>query len=278
MGLRRAIALSLAVVTTLWAGRSAGEPDAVRSPIPEPIFGETVTDIDGTEAGEIEVELNGSVLRALHGGAYSLDGSVELEWLVTRRLGLRLEPSVARDAVGGPPGDAAGVSGGLSWKLFQDFQHDFHVDLEVLGRVPWDSLTIAQPGDPAQPLAVDLRAALRLDWLTLRGGVGVGAFGQSDHVPLRAGLAALAPFESSGRFGFWGVELDADGARSAPVVCALNLVPNFTPAGLPFRIGLALPWTIGERDDRPSVGVFLRLFYESEREIEFAAGREVSKP
>jgi hypothetical protein len=245
--------------------------------VPEPIFGETITDIDGEEAGEVEVEANGSVMRALRGGAYALDGSLELEWLVTRLLGVRLEPWLARDADGGPAVDAGGVSGGVSWKLLHDSQHDFHVHLEALGRAPWSSSTFEQPGDPAQPLAVDLRAALRVGWLTLRGSAGAGAFGQVEHTPLRAGVAALVPFEGSGRFGFWGIELDADGARHAPVIGALGVVPNFAPAGLPFRVGLGLPWAIGERADRPALGVFFRVFYESQREIDFAAGREVTE-
>ena len=133
---------------------------------------------------------------------------------------------------------------------------------------------IVQPGDPAQPLAFDLRAGWRRDLLTLRWSAGVGAFGDAQHLPLRGSLAVLLPFEGSGRFGFWGIELDADGARGAPFVVALDVVPNLEPTGLPLRIGLALPWTIGERDDRPSLGLFLRVFYESAREIEFAAPRQ----
>jgi hypothetical protein len=113
--------------------------------------------------------------------------------------------------------------------------------------------------------------------LALRWSGGVGAGGDAYHVPLRGSAAVLAPFEGSGRFGFWGVEVDADGARSKPVVVALDVVPNFAPAGLPFRMGLVLPWVVGEVGDRPSVGLFFRVFYESEREIAFASPRATAR-
>lgn len=249
--------------------RAAG-PDGDRVPIPEPLLTETVTDIDGSDPGEVEIEANGSVARAVRGGASALDGSLEVEWLVSRRLGVRVEPSISRDADGAAV-VTGGVSGGVSWKLWQDFGRRLHLDVEALGRAPWDQTTLAQPGDPALPAALDVRAAWQPAWLALRASAGAGAFGHAEHAPLRGSIALLAPFEGSGRFGFWGVEVDADGARGAPVVVAFDVVPNFTPAGLPLRLGLALPWNVGERDDRPSVGVFLRVFYESEREIAFAS-------
>lgn len=266
---------SFVIVAVLLLSRAAraDQPDERRAPIPEPILSETVTDIDGTEAGELELEVNGSVLRSLRGGARALDTSLEVEWLATRRFGLRVEPTLSRDADGSAD-TGVGVSGGASWKLIQDFAREFHADAEVLARVPWEQSPIVQPGDPAQPLAFDLRAGWRRDLLTLRWSAGVGAFGDAQHLPLRGSLAALLPFEESGRFGFWGIELDGDGARGAPFVAAIDVVPNLEPTGLPLRIGLALPWNIGERDDRPSLGIFLRVFYESAREIEFAAPRQ----
>jgi hypothetical protein len=246
----------------------------VAEPLPEPIFAETVTDIDGADPGEIELEGNGSVLRARRGGAYALDTSLELEWLLTRRFGLRLEPTLSRDdGTLAPAQNAFGVSGGASFKLLRDVPRELYADVEVLARYPWEETPIVQPGDPALPLAFDLRAGLREGPLTLRGSAGVGAFGAIAHVPLRASFAALFPFGASGRFGFWGLEVDCDGARQAPFVAALDLVPDVIPAKvLPLRIGLAVPWAIGERDDRPSLGIFVRIFYESERETAFARG------
>jgi hypothetical protein len=206
----------------------------------------------------------------LRGGHRALDASVEVEWLATRRLGLRVEPVVSRDGY-----VSAGVSGGVSWKLFQDFAHDFHLDVELLGRLPWDDKDILQPGDPDQPLALDFMAAWRTGPLTVRPGVGWGAFGDAAHTPARASLALLLPFESSGRFGFWGFELDADGGRPAPLVTAFEIVPNLEPLGIPLRMGFALPLAVGEESDRPSFGLYFRIFYESAREIAFGAAREL---
>jgi hypothetical protein len=209
-------------------------------------------------------------MRARRGGAYTLDASVEIEWLVTRGLGIRLEPSLGRD-VGGVSSIGAGASGGISLKVLQDFERQLYVDVELLGRVPATEETpVVQVGDPAQPLAGDVHAGLRLGPITLRGSVGVGAGGASAGLPLRGGAALLLPIDPSGRFGFCGLEVDVDGARPAPAVIALNVVPNFVPAGIPVRVGVALPWIPGEQDTRPSFGIYLRVFYESAREIEFA--------
>lgn len=218
----------------------------------------------------MELEANLSNLASLRGGKRSLDASVEIEWLVTRRLGLRLEPTMSKDGE-----VSAGVSGGVSWKLVQDYAHDFHLQIELLGRVPPTDTDIVQPGDPDQPLALDLKAAWRMGPLAVRPGVGWGAFGDAAHTPARASLALLLPFEGSGRFGFWGVEVDADGGREAPFVGAFEIVPNLEPLGIPLGLGFALPVSFGEPDDRPSVGLYVRVFYESAREIEFGSAREL---
>lgn len=218
----------------------------------------------------MELEANGSNMASLRGGHRSLDASVEVEWLATRRLGLRLEPTVSRD------GEVeGGVSAGASWKLVQDFEHDFHLQLELLGRLPWTDTEIIQPGDPDQPLALDLKAAWRAGPVTVRPGIGVGAFGDADHNPARASLAFLLPFEEVGRFGFWGFELDSDWGRRSPLVAALELVPNLEPLGIPIGLGFALPVAVGEPADRPSIGLYVRIFYESAREIEFGSAREL---
>jgi hypothetical protein len=77
------------------------------------------------------------------------------------------------------------------------------------------------------------------------------------------------PFGSSDRYGFLGIEADADGGRQHPIVVALNLVPSLAPLGLPFAIGLGVPWAIGVRSTEPTLGVLVRLFFESAREIEY---------
>jgi hypothetical protein len=269
--------IALGVIAALFASRGARgaerEADEARAPLPEPLLTETVTDIDSVEANEVELEANGALLRSRRGGAYSLDTSLEVEWVVHPRLGVRVEPAFGSDRDPATKQTGFGVGAGAAFKLVQDFERQIFLHLELVGRLPWDESTIIAPGDPQQPFAVDLRAAIRRGAITVRGGAGYGAFGDAEHVPLRGSLAVLTPFDASGRFGFFGVELDADGARRAPFVVALNIEPNLVPIDIPLRLGLGVPLVIDERDDRPSLGIFLRVFYESAREIEFARSR-----
>jgi hypothetical protein len=252
-------------------GRAFAEDEAThRQPIPEPLLAETTTDIDGREAGEVELELNGLTWRALRGGAHKWQASFEGEFLVTSHLGLRVEGLYQRtapvDADGARP---VGVTAGASWKLLHDFRHDLHLQAEVGFRYPSDLANAVEPGESPLPLVADLRAAWRRGLWTLRASLGAGAGAAAVHAPLRSSVGIFAPLGPSERFGFWGIEMDADAARRTPGVLALNLVPNLEPLGLPFRLGLALPWSIGARDTEPSVGIFVRIFIESGREIAY---------
>lgn len=273
--MKRSLLAAMCAATAAFATNARAE----EAPLPEPILSETVTDIDGDEAGEYELELNAASFRARRGGAYELQTSIEFEWLVTRHLGIRLEPAFGRTRLGpSAPTNEVGGSAGLSWKLLQNYAKSFHLQAEVLGRLPWEETAAVQPGDPASPLAIDLRAAYRVGALTLRGSVGLGLGGDMEHGPIRASLGVLFPFEASGRFGFWGVETDIDGDRQNPFLVALNIVPDFTPLGLPFRFGLAVPWSIAARDHEPSLGVLVRLFYVSAREMQFGKGASSKSP
>lgn len=255
-----------------YARAATADDSNVRSPMPEPLFTETATDIDAREPWECEYELNAIHLRARRGGAYALEGSLELECLVTRRLGVRVEPGYGRrvDVAGAVMQSEAGVSAAASWKVLQDFKRDFHLQLETAARVPWSTTAIVTPGDSALPLVFDLRSGLRCGFLTVRSSVGVAAGGTPEHVPLRAGLALLTGFGASERAGFWGFELDIDGSRPTPAVAALNVSPNLAGLGLPVRLGLGIPYAIGVASDRPAFGIFVRLLFESEREVAYA--------
>jgi hypothetical protein len=234
-----------------------------------------VTDVDGFEAGEVELELNAESFRSLKGGAYVLQAGFEAEWLITSKLGLRVEPGVSRTVEAGAEAqDTLGGSATASWKLLHDFEHDFHLQAELGGRLPTNITTIVSPGDSALPYVLDLRTGFRGGLLTVRGSVGAAAGGTAAHLPLRASLALFTGFGVSEHFGFWGVELDADGTRKTPAVLALNVVPHLGPAGLPFRFGLAIPWAIGVRDSEPALGFLVRIFYESARELGYGRSAE----
>ena len=157
---------------------------------------------------------------------------------------------------------------GASWKLLQDFARDEYIQVEALAHT-LESTDVTEPGESPLPFAFDLHAAKRFGWLTVRGRAGVSVGGPAAYVPLRGGIALMTGFARSLRYGFWGIELEADGARSAPFVLALDLIPNLAALGLPFRIGLAIPWNIGADGTKPALGLYVRLFFESSREVEF---------
>ncbi len=233
-------------------------------PLPEPIFTETVTDLDGVDR-DVEWELNASHLRAVTGAAYGSTIEAEAEWLLTSYLGFRLETQLALVS-----GDfrVAGTAG-ASWKLLRDLEHDWYAQLELVMHTLHDD-PIVDPGLSPYPLALDLRGGHRAGWLTVRAGIGVAASLTARGVAPRGSLALLTGFDREMRVGFWGLEVEADGARPAPLVVALNLVPNLAAIGLPFRLGFAIPWNVGAEATRPSIGFYVRVFFESEREKRYA--------
>jgi hypothetical protein len=273
--LRAAAILAACCVTAVVSRAEPRDGAEPRAPVPEPLLSETVTDIDGSDTGEFELELNASELRSLSGGAFEDQASVEGEWLVTRRLGLRLEPVVSRglEGRGAAANDAVKGGAGISWKVLQDFERDLYVQAEATGRVPLETSLVTDAGESALPFTFDLRAAARRGRWTFRGSFGAAAGGLGDHLPLRGSAAVLTGIASTERYGFWGVEADVDGARRNPVVLALNLVPHLGPLGIPFRLGLAIPWVVGA-GDRPITGLFVRILFESAREYRYGtAGR-----
>jgi hypothetical protein len=257
-------------------GRAFGEEKPPEhAPLPEPLFNETMTDIDGDEPGEVELEANAFRRRALRRTAYAMQGTVEVEWLATRHLGLFVEPVFSQwlDVSGARAHDRLGLNAGASWKLLQDFQHAFHLQAELGARYPLDPSLTTDPGDSALPFALDLRAAFRRGAWTLRASAGAEAGGGFAHVPARASFGVFLPFAACDRYGFWGIEADADGGRRYPAVVALNFLPSLIPLGVPFKIGLAIPWAVGVPATQPVVGVLLRLFVEGEREVSYTRHR-----
>jgi hypothetical protein len=242
---------------------------AAKPGMPEPILTETVTDIDGREAGELEISANAFGL-ALGHGARAGEATVEAEWRVTDRLGLRLEPAYAYERSARGAGiHAFEIQAGAAWGLLHDWRRDFHLQIELTGHggnePAGDQARRVHPGDPALPLALDLRAGIRRGLFTVRTGFGVEALGPAgDRVGLRAGAALLTSFGAGERFGYTGVELEADSARRRPFVVAPNVVADAAPLGLPFRLGVALPWIVGAGPCEPRLGVYLRLIFETE--------------
>jgi hypothetical protein len=256
----------------------SGVPPTDRPPLPEPIFTESTTDIDGYEPGEIEFDANGATMAARRGGARVLQATFEVEWKIWSRLGVRLEPgfSRARDelttaaatATSTSFHDAFGFRAAAAWSLLHDFPRDLHVQIEASQRFADDApgASRTEPGEAPLPFSADLKAAIRwADW-TLRTSVGAEAGGTPAHAPFRAQAAILRPLTSEMRFGFFGLEMDADWGRPDPVILAPNVWADVTPIGLPFRMGVAIPIVVGAPDTVPAMGIYLRLLFLTSRE------------
>jgi hypothetical protein len=241
-----------------------------RPPLPEPIFTESTTDIDGYEPGEIEFDANAAILAARRHGARLMQTTFEMEWKVWSRLGVRFEPafSSAREELATSWHDAFGFRAAAAWSLLHDFPRDFHVQVEASQRVVDDAAGAwgTEPGESPLPFSADLKAAIRMDDWTVRASVGTEAGGTPAHAPLRLQAALLHPLTRDVRFGFVGLEIDADGGRPQPAIVAPNVWADMTPIGLPFRIGVAIPVVVGAPDTVPATGIYLRLLLLTSRE------------
>jgi hypothetical protein len=231
------------------------------SGMPEPLISESVTDIDSTEAGEVEVDLTESILRATSGESDGIKTSVEAEWRATKRLGLSAEISTSSD-------EAVGFSGAASWALLHDFKRGFHLQAEVGGQTTHETEVGREWEDASLPFFFGLRAGLSQNGWTLRAGVGGQAFGPSAHsVPARASLALFHGFGLEGQTGFIGTELITDWARPAPFFAAPEIVVHFS-RWLPLSLGVAVPLSPGTDQASASWGVVIRAIYEFERDVQ----------
>jgi hypothetical protein len=212
--------------------------------MPEPLIGESVTDLDSTEAGELEVDATGVIRRP--GGLWSTE--LEIEWRALSRLGFSLEGATSREETGTT---ATELRPSLSFVLLHDPARDLHLMIDATARLFEDDAATPGLGEPALPVAFSLRGGMRRGWFTLRGALGASAGGHSAHaVPLRTEAAALLEVP----FGFWGIEGVADFARSSPWMLAPEVVLGTGAV----QIGAALPWEPGTG----RFGALVRLILE----------------
>jgi hypothetical protein len=159
------------------------------------------------------------------------------------------------------------VSGAIAFGLWHDFQHDQHLQLELLGRTADHSAgPVFDPGESELPGSLDLVGAQRFGRWTLRATAGAETGGHFAHAPFHTDLAALTGIASDARFGYLAIEARADWASPAPLVLAPEVISDLVPLGLPFRIGLALPVNIGAGSTTPSYGMFMRVILLTGRE------------
>lgn len=229
--------LPLVLLASRGAAKDGGAGE--RKPtIPEPLVAESITNIEGTEAGELELDVVALLLRHASGGTASWLG-VEAEWRATRHLGLAVEAAVSRAASDEP---ALGqVRAGLAWSLFHDFARDLHVQAEATGRFGGNEKERA--GGPLElpyPYSAGVRAALRSGPLTLRAGTGA-AFGGG--ASLFAHLAAFHTFGDSSLHGFAGLEVNANLGAGAPLSFVPQVFVTVPFFGVPVDVGLGVPWS-----------------------------------
>ncbi len=234
----------------------------LRAKMPEPLLTESITDLDGTHAGEVEIDLNGAASRRTS-APRQWQSSVEIEWRALERLGLALDLGVGGvlDAASSP---VVSFRPAASWVLLHSQPLDFHLMAEASGRILQDATNDPQePGEGTSLVSGGLRAGIRRGWLTVRTFLGAGAGGRSARsVPLRAQAAVLAEFGRDGRLGFAGFEMDADWSRPEPVTVAPNFVLHGAPVHVPFDLGIAAPWTPRSRYGNASIGLLVRVIVE----------------
>jgi len=225
--------------------------------MPEPLITESITDLDGDQAGELELDLDG-LLGTRRDASADWQGALEVEWRALERLGLSLELDL-----GGALGSSdtvIAVRPAASWLLLHQRPLDLHLMVELSLRLPTSADADHEPAEGAMPLNGGLRAGLRSGAWTARGflGAGVGA-GSAHALPLRLEAALLWERPS---LLFLGVESRADWSVRAPWTLAPDLVLRGRRFGLPFDVGVAAPWSLGARSGEPQLGILLRLMLE----------------
>ncbi len=226
--------------------------------MPEPIFNETVTDLDSRQAGELEIATNLETLHALRGGGHHGLVGLEAEWRLLRSLGVQLEGAYPFSF----PGDSVhplDLQAALGLGLWHDWERGLHLQAEFSARGGGADRLDAQPGEFALPYALTLRGGFERGSWTLRPSLAAEVGGAAAHVPIYGAVAALRSLGGEGEYGFLGIELEADGARLHPLALTAEQVLDFAALKLPMRLGLAIPYVVGPDRRSSSLGIYLRF-------------------
>ena len=235
-------------------GLVASAAHAAERPLPEPLIGETVTDIDRDAPGELELELNTGRHPLRADPAQGMEATLEAEWRPLRRLGVAVEfgPSL-QQASRLWSGRAA-----ASWALHPS--ENFHVQLE--GAVQTGSEMGAElPGGPALAGYVGARAGGWVGVVALRAGAGV-SLGRG-HQPRAAGYGTLAALVLLPGESYTGLESGVDFARQDRLVLAPHLTWSAQSWAVPLRLQLSVPVQPGQT---LHVGVLFRVLWEFDRD------------
>jgi hypothetical protein len=250
--------LRLAVSASFAAAADGASGETRPTPIPEPMIAESITNIEGSEAGEVEFDLETLLLRRGPGATASGLG-VEAEWRATRRLGLAAEAAVGRSGSREPV--LGQLRTGLAWSLLHDFGRDLHVQAEATARFGGGGEVRAEgPLELPHLYSAGLRAALCSGPVTLRMGVGA-AFGDGASPFVQS--AVLRSFGGSAVRGFAGLELNANVGAGPPLAIVPQVFVTVTVFGAPVDVGVGVPWSPALRSGEPSsIGGVLRVVVE----------------
>ncbi len=228
--------------------------------MPEPVLGETVTDIDGTEAGELEIDL--TAVGGRSGGANQWQGSIEIESRVTDWLGLEIEVGYSRASTKRVLERETELRLVASWSILHDVERGLHGQMEVAGRLVGEADLGPNLGEPRLPASAGFRLGLDRGWWTLRLGLGASAGGASAHlIPVWASATAFLSFGAQ-RWGSIGLDGEADWTRTNPLTLAPTLLLHGRVLQIPARLALVVPYGLPGGGAEPWFGLLLRLIGE----------------
>ena len=228
--------------------------------MPEPVLGESVTDIDGIEAGEVEVDLTAVLGRT--GGTNLWQTSVEIESRVIDRLGLELEMGYSGSFTSNVPDEGFDLRVLASWSLLHDFENGLHAQVEIAGRFVGETEEGVNLGEPRLPYSAGFRVGLDRGRWTLRLGVGAAAGDSSAHViPAWVSATAFLNF-GQGRWCSLGLDGEADWTRMNPFTIAPTLVVNGSVLHLPGKLAIVAPYGFPGGTQEAWLGLMVRIIGE----------------
>ncbi len=226
-------------------------------PMPESVLGESVTDIDGTRAGELEVDLTASGGRGSSWGA-----SVEIEGRVLDWLGLEAELGYSRGITAGQLERELEVRLLASLSLFHDFERGLHGQVEIGGRLFGEPDPGPYLGEPRSPISSGVRLGLDRRWWTLRLGVGASFAGESAHqIPAWASATAFLNLGRD-RWISLGLDGETDWSRRNPFTVAPTLLLDGSILHWSGRLAVVAPYGFATGGAESWFGLVLRLIGE----------------
>jgi hypothetical protein len=235
--------------------------------MPEPFIGESITDIDVVEPGEIEFDVTGLGIATPDRRTVGWSSGVELEYRANRLLGLALELDAGGGLLRGRRADTLyAVRAAAAIFVLNDFLRGLHAQLQ-LGALIYSNPVeeVIELEGAALPYFVRLHAAWRYERFNLRLTAGPAASPALPHFAATGNLSLLYDFGdvvADLHRGFVALELDADSARRFPLALIPEVAINLPSHLLAARIGVGVPVTFDPAGRAIGVGGLLRIVIE----------------